>query len=146
VKHVLAWLVAWAALFWLWLLLAGDWNRIEWIGAASCATVAATIGEIARTRTGWEPRFPPAAVAASWNVVPQIFVDFGIVMWVLLRSVARREVVRGRVHTRKTDPRGSRAWTNYAAQFSPNAFVIDIDDERVVLHDLVMNRDSEAPA
>jgi hypothetical protein len=140
VKHVLPWLAGWLALFWLWMLLAGDWNRIEWIGAAACATAAATLGEIARSRAGVTLRIPLAAVAASGSAFPQIFVDFGILMWALPRRS------HGRVHTRKTDTHGSRAWTNYAANFSPNAYVIDIDDDHVVLHDLVMNRSSESPA
>lgn len=137
---MLPWLAGWLAFFWLWLLLAGDWNRIEWIGAGSCAAVAATLGEIARTRAGVSIGIPWPAIAASWNALPRVFVDFAIVMWALPRRPA------GRTHTRKTDVRGSRAWTSYAANFSPNAYVIDIDDEQVTLHDLVMNRNSESPA
>ena len=33
-KHVAFWLGWWVALFWLWLLISGDWNRIEVIAAA----------------------------------------------------------------------------------------------------------------
>ncbi|MDE3191960.1 MAG: hypothetical protein KGL94_14210 [Acidobacteriota bacterium] len=139
-RHVLPWLAGWLAFFWLWLLLAGDWNRIEWIGAASCATVAASLGELARTRAAVELRVPWRALAASRGALPRVLPDFAIVMWALVRPP------RGRTHTRKTDVRGSRAWTNYAANLSPNAFVIDIDDEHVTLHDLVMNRKSESPA
>ena len=52
----------------------------------------------------------------------------------------------GRVHTRKREGDGSRAWTAYIATISPNAYVIDLDDEHVTLHDLVMHRRSESPA
>lgn len=139
-RHVLIWLAGWIAFFWLWQLLTGEWNHQEWIAGAAAATVAATIGEVARTVGGTSVRVPWRALAASGNAFPQIFVDFAIVMWAL----ARRK--RGRVHTRKTDPRDSCAWIAYAAQFSPNAFVIDIDDEHVTLHDLYPNRKSESPA
>lgn len=139
-RHVPYWLASWIAFFWLWQLLTGEWNHQEWVAGASAATLAATVGEIARTVARTRVRVPWRAVAASGNALPQVFVDFAIIMWAL----ARRK--RGRVHTRTTDPRDSRAWINYAANFSPNAYVIDIDDERVTLHDLYPNRKSESPA
>ena len=139
-KHVLTWLAGWLAFFWLWQLLVGEWNGDEWVAGAAAATIAATIGELARVRARISPGPPWRAIAASWNAIPQVFVDFAIVMWALPRRP------RGRVHTRRTDPRGSRAWTSYAANFSPNAYVIDMDDEHVTLHDLVHDRRSESPA
>jgi hypothetical protein len=78
------------------------------------------------------------------------------VMWALIVSVARRRVVRGAFVTRtfdagaKTTERGKahRAWTVLLAGFSPNAYVIRIDEERdtVLVHDLVTWRRSEEPA
>jgi len=89
--------------------------------------------------------------------MPAIVVaDFGILMWALLRSLTQRRVVRGAFVTRsfdagaRTTPRGQahRAWTVLVAGFSPNAYVIEIDEERstVLLHDLVTWRRSEEPA
>jgi hypothetical protein len=150
VKHVLAWLAAWLALFWLWLLLAGDWNRIEIIAAACGATVAATIAEIARTRAGVEPRIPLRWFARAWSVPHQIVIDFGIVTWALVRSLIQRRIVRGefRAHPFPAgEGPGVRAWATWAAQFSPNAYVVEIDAERelVLVHDLIPNRPSEEP-
>jgi hypothetical protein len=139
VKHVLGWLEAWLALFWLWLLLAGDWNRIEIIAAACGATVAATIAEVARTRADVAPRIPPRWVARAWTVPHQIVVDFGIVTWALARSLVRRSVVRGEYRAHAFPARegtGVRAWAAWAAQFSPNAYLV---------HDLVPHRPSEEP-
>ncbi|HZT16739.1 MAG TPA: hypothetical protein VFA19_12415 [Gaiellaceae bacterium] len=150
-----AWVLWWVALFWLWMLLAGDWNLIEWVAAACAATLAATIVELARTAAGIEYRIPARQVAASWSVLPMVLVDFGIVMWVLVRSLARREIHRGSFRTRGFEAGGDapagaalRAWTVLAAGYSPNAYVIDIDPERnvVLLHDLVPYRRSEEPA
>lgn len=138
--RALPWFVSWTAFFWLWQLLAGEWNHQEWIAGAAAATVAATIAEIARRLTGLGLAVPRWALAAIPQALLQVFVDFAIVMWALPRRT------RGRVHTRKTDVRDSRVWTAYAANFSPNAYVIDIDDEHVTLHDLVMHRESESPA
>jgi hypothetical protein len=154
VKHVLAWVVTWVTLFWLWLFLAGDWNQIEWVGAASCATVAATVGEIARTRAGISIRIPPAWIGRAWTAPLMVPVDFCIVMWTLFASIVRREIVRGefRAHAfnvRGDDPEsvGIRAWANLTANYSPNAYVIDIDRGRglVLFHDLVPFSQSEEP-
>jgi multisubunit Na+/H+ antiporter MnhE subunit len=150
-KHVGAWLAAWLALFWLWLLLAGDWNRIEIIAAACGATVAATIAELGRSRAGVAPRIPLRWFARAWTVPHQIVVDFWIVTAALARSVLTRQVVCGEFRAHSFPARegtGVRAWAAWAAQFSPNAYVVEIDAERelVLVHDLVPNRASEEPA
>jgi hypothetical protein len=154
VKHVLPWLAWWLALFWLWLLLAGEWNRQEWVAAALAATIAATLAELARVRTGFGARIPPGALGDVPRVLWMVLVDFGIVAWALLASLVRRRIARGELVSRALE-RGSdahgvgpRAWTALVASYSPNAYVIDIDpgSGRVVLHDLVPNRRSESPA
>ena len=149
-KHVLAWLAIWFALFWLWLLLAGDWNRIEIIAAACGAAVAATLAEIARTRADVGPRVPLRWIGRAWSVPHQILIDFWIVTWALVRSIARRRVVRGefRAHPFPAhEGSGVRVWAGWAGQFSPNAYLVEIDVERelVLVHDLVPNRASEKP-
>jgi multisubunit Na+/H+ antiporter MnhE subunit len=151
-----AWTAWWLALFWLWLLITGDWNRIELIGAACGAAVAATIAELLRAAAGQPLSIPLERFRTAAGLVPIVFADFGIVMWALLRSLVRRRVVRGAFVTRnfdagpKTTSRGQahRAWTILLAGFSPNAYVIDIDADRdsVLLHDLVAWRRSEEPA
>jgi hypothetical protein len=151
VKHVLFWLGWWVALFWLWLLISGDWNRIEIIAAACAATAAASIAEVSRSRVGVEPRVPLRWVVRAWSVPHQIVIDFWIITATLFRSIARRETTRGvfRAHSFPTgEGHGVRAWAVWAANFSPNAYVIDVDEERelVLFHDLVSNRASEKPA
>jgi multisubunit Na+/H+ antiporter MnhE subunit len=151
-----AWTAWWFALFWLWLLLTGDWNRIELIGAACGAAVAATIAELVRASARQPLPVPLERFRTAAGLLPVVFADFGIVMWALVRSLVQRRVVRGAFITRnfdagaKTTPRGQahRAWTVLLAGFSPNAYVIDIDPDRdtVLLHDLVTWRRSEEPA
>jgi hypothetical protein len=155
-RHLSAWTAWWFALFWLWLLLTGDWNRVDLIGAACGAAVAATIAELIRAAARQPLPVPLERLRSSASVLPIVFADFGIVMWALFRSLAARRVVRGAFVTRnfdagpKTTPRGQahRAWTVLLASYSPNAYVIDIDVERdtVLLHDLVTWRRSEEPA
>jgi multisubunit Na+/H+ antiporter MnhE subunit len=144
VGHVRAWLAFWLALFWLWMLLVGEWNHIEWIAGASAATVAATIAEIARSRVDAGVRVPLEWVAKAWTVPAMIVVDFGLVMWALVR---RR---RGAFHERPspaTRTAGIRAWANLTANYSPNSFVVDLDPESgtVLVHVLVPFRKSEEP-
>lgn len=150
-KHVPAWLAIWLALFWLWLLLAGDWNRIEIIAAACGAAVAATIAEVARDRAGVEPRIPLRWIGRAWSVPHQIVIDFWLLIRALARSAVERRVVRGeyRAHPFPAGEGSSvRAWATWSAQFSPNAYIVDIDEERglTLVHDLVPNRPSEKPA
>jgi hypothetical protein len=154
VQHVVAWLAAWLAFFGLWLLLAGDWNGQEWIAAAAAAAVAATLGELARTYARLRVRLSVRALASAWTLPYQLFVDFGILLWALGSSLARRRVVRGRFVARPfsagrgPDAVGVRAWTGAVATISPNAYVVgfDPDEQLVLLHDLVVSRASERPA
>jgi hypothetical protein len=153
VKHAVPWLAWWLALFWLWFLLVGEWNPQEWVAAAVAATIAASLAELARTRTGFRARLPLRALADLPQALGMVVVDFGIVTWALVSSVARGRVVRGRLVSRELETAaaargvGPRAWTVLVASYSPNAYVIDVDPETriVLLHDLVPNRRSESP-
>jgi len=153
VRHVAFWIGWWIALFWLWLLLAGEWNRIEVVAAAGAATVAATLAELARARSGIVPALPLRALTDIPQLLVMIVADFGIVVWALLVSLARREVVRGSFTTRELSRPddaaafGARAWVALAASYSPNAYVLDVaTDATVLVHDLVPYRRSEEPA
>lgn len=153
-KHVAAWVAWWIALFWFWLLLVGQWNREEVVAAAIAATIAASLAELARTRTGFSARIPLGGLADLPPALGMVVVDFGIVTWALLVSLARRRVVRGELFSRELTDKsrargtGPRAWTTIVASYSPNAFVLDIDpdEQLVLLHDLVRHRASEEPA
>jgi hypothetical protein len=155
-RHLAVWLIWWVVLFWLWMLLVGDWNRIEWIGGACVATVAASVAESARALAALQIAVPLERLRASALVLPIVVVDFALVAYALLRSLVTRNVVQGRFVTRefeagpKATARGvaHRAWTVLLAGYSPNAYVVDIDPEAdtVLLHDLVCWRRSEDPA
>lgn len=149
-KHVLAWVAWWIPLFWLWLLLVGEWNREEIVAAAIAAAVAAALAEFARVRTGLAARIPLRDLAMLPPALGMVFVDFGILVWALVVSVGRRRVVRGELVSRKTAVAGGvgpPAWAVLVASYSPNAYVLDLDPEtrQVLIHDLVRNRASEEP-
>jgi hypothetical protein len=144
-RHVGRWLLWWLALFWLWLLLVGEWNGTEVMAAASAGLLGATIVAVAtaHARIGGRPRLRD--LAASWTVPAMVLVDFWILVAVLVESAVRRRVVRGRFLARRGTPN---AFRTYTSMLSPNAYVVDVDrEERLVLvHDLVPFRKSEEPA
>jgi hypothetical protein len=155
-RSALPWLLWFVAVFWLWLLLVGEWDRIELIAAACAAAVTATIAEPLRRSARVHLGVSVDVVRRSALVFPMVFVDFALLVAVLARSLAARSVVRGRYVRRsfdpgpKTTPRGAarRAWTVLLAGYSPNAYVVDVDVEggTVLVHDLVPHRSSEEPA
>jgi len=155
VKHVLPWVAWWIALFWLWLLLVGAWDREQLVAAAIAATLAATAAEFARARTEFSAPLPVRVLAAVPAALGMVVVDFGIVAWALVAGLARRRIVRGEFVSRELPPgswatrgTGWRAWTVLLASYSPNAYVVDVDPaaRRVLLHDLIRHRRSEEPA
>jgi multisubunit Na+/H+ antiporter MnhE subunit len=151
-----AWGGWWLAFFWLWLLLVGDWNRVELIGAACGAAAAATLAELVAPAARRPLLVPLERLRASLSVPAIVLADFAIVVWALLRSLTARRVVRGAFVTRKFDAGAKttapgtahRVWTVWLAGFSPNAYVVEIDVERdtVLIHALVPWRRSEEPA
>ena len=150
-KHLRAWLVSAFALWWLWLLLAGEWNHYEWIAATGGAIVAATLGELARTRARAHPQGPLRWLVRGWSAFLVVFSDFAIVMWALVLSVVRREIVRGTFRSHEDDDIdavGVRVWRSLLANYSPNAYVVELETARslVLLHDLIPRRSSEEPA
>jgi hypothetical protein len=154
VKHLRAWFVTWALLWWLWMLLVGEWNHYEWIAASAAATVAATVAEIARSQAGVRARVPRRWLLRGWSALPTVFGDFAILMRALAQSAIRRDVVRGSFHATAVDAGGAdagsvgmRVWRNTLADYSPNAYVVDVDPERglSLVHALVPRRSSEEP-
>lgn len=137
-KHAAPFVFWFVALWWLWMLLVGEWNHQEWIAAACVAAVAATVGEVARTRAEAHPLRGIARVVELHSVVPMIVVDFGLLMWALLRALMTRRIPDGSFRPcEATDP-----WTAVLATFSPNAYVLDEHE----LHRLVPFAKSEEPA
>jgi hypothetical protein len=139
----------------LWLVLVGEWSQVELVAAVSVAVVAATAAVAARRVPAVRAHVPRAWLADARSLPVAIVADFGILTWVLVRSLLRRERVHGKFRVKPLPAtgegivgRGVRAWVTVAATVSPNAYVvhIDADDDRVLLHDLVTWSESESPA
>jgi hypothetical protein len=143
----------WVALYALWWLFVGSWSGWDAVwgaGLATLATVAAlAAGGNRRVRGALGDGWPSELGAA----LLQVFPDFLVLVRVLARAVASGDRgPRGRFVTRDTTLTGRgaaprRAWVTGAATLSPNAFVLDIDDEtgRGLVHDLHVWRRSEEP-
>jgi hypothetical protein len=147
VAHLRSWLCFFVCLWWLWILLVGEWNHFEWIGATAAAAVAATLGEVARTAAGAHARIPAPWLLRGWSAFPVVFSDFATVLWALFTG-RRGSFVRHAAPAVGDDPEavGIRVWTNLLADYSPNAYVIALEEGEAFLHDLVPRRQSEKPA
>jgi hypothetical protein len=144
VKHAAAFLVWFVVLWWLWQLLSGEWNHDEWIFGAGGALVAAAIAELARVRGGVAAPFPWRVVKAAPAALAMVLWDFLTVLLVLARR-SSGQFRRTTFHL--PDDAKHRAWGTIVADYSPNAYVVDIDDEGSVLtHHLVPRQVSQDPA
>ena len=141
-KHVAAFLLWFAVLWWLWQALVGVWDHYDWLFAAGGALVASAIGELAAIRTSGRAPLPLAVLASAPSALGMVFVDFAIVMYALVR---RRTGVVRETRFEHPDTEPFRAWATIVADWSPNAFVIDVGDGRSVTHHLIPNDPSQSP-
>ena len=154
---VLASILWFGALAWIFMGFVGDWTEVNWVGAGSLAAVAA-LTTLPLTREGL---FRLRVDVRWFRVIPsaakQIFVDFWIVSSVLVASLCKQRrrtvgafVAKADFPTGGKGPRAT-AWRTFVtvtSTLSPNSYVIDIDPETGdrLSHDLVPNRASESPA
>jgi multisubunit Na+/H+ antiporter MnhE subunit len=136
-RSVGRWALAWLALWALWLLYQGEWNAIQIYAAASAATltlvVALLVRRLALPAVRVEQRWLVRAVRIPWLVVK----EFWFVTAFLLQ--------RGEGEFRRLDfpaggarpaDRGRRAFIAIATGYSPNSYVVDVDEDRgeVLVH------------
>ena len=133
------WALAWVALAALWLLYQGEWNAIQLYAAGSAAALALILGLLvrryalpaARVEWGWLAR----GLRIPWAVVR----EFGLVTSFLARALASRRVPAGEFREvpfsaggARPAERGRRAFVAIASGYSPNSYVVDIDEDRNV--------------
>jgi multisubunit Na+/H+ antiporter MnhE subunit len=136
----------WVALIFLWLLIQGDYNRIEQVAAACAAALGATIAvlvqSVERTEIRLEARWVLRTLRVPWQVVR----EFGVVTLFLGRTLARRPIPRtGGFRTlqfptggARPAERGRRVLAALAMTYSPNSYVVELepDTHEVVVHTL----------
>jgi multisubunit Na+/H+ antiporter MnhE subunit len=140
-----AWVMTWAALTGLWLLLAGSLALAEVAAAAAASAVAATIGLYARRRADAPVLRGPGWLRHAPGVARQALVD----CWIVSRAVVSRIFGRGAAGgfvaydfefgaERGTDA-GRRVLATVAVTLMPNTYLCGFDPERgkVIIHQLV---------
>jgi hypothetical protein len=143
VRHAAPFLLFFAVLWWLWQLLVGEWSHYDWIFAAGAALVAAVLAELAVSRTNGRARLPLDVLKGVPSALGMVFVDFAIVMTALVR---RNEGVLRETKFPHRDDEPHRTWATIVGDWSPNAYIVDIDDGRTLSHHLVPRDPSQRPA
>lgn len=137
--RILAWAIALEA---LWEVLVGTTQSTELVagGIASVATVAFV--EALRHRGLLEYSPSLRIVARAWTIPPHVLSDFVLVLWILVRDVARGRRVRGAWVEIEypTEPgrvgRFRRALAATLENETANGIVVDLDRGRALLHSL----------
>jgi hypothetical protein len=142
-RHAAAFLLFWVALWWLWQLLVAEWGRYEWVAGAIAATVGAAVAEVAVTRVRARAPFPWAIVRSAPAALGMVFVDFATCMHVL---ATLREGVFRTTPFEYPDDVPHRTWAMVVADYSPNAYVVDISGGESLTHHLVPRKASQEPA
>ena len=143
---LLRFLLWWVVLVLLWFLYQGEYNLIEQIAAVCAATIAAAVAVVVRSQEQAGLRLEPGWAARGLKVPWQVVREFWIMTVFLARAVvARRVPPTGGFRTlpfptggARPAERGRRAFATLAITYSPNSYVLDMDeDERtVVVHTL----------
>jgi multisubunit Na+/H+ antiporter MnhE subunit len=133
------WTLGWVALFALWFLYQGEWNAIQIYTAAAAAGLSLVVALVLRHHV-----LPPVRVERRWLVravrIPWLVVrEFVIVTLFLVRRRPREGEFRRLAFpaggARPAD-RGRRAFIALATGYSPNSYVLDVDEDEgeVLVH------------
>jgi hypothetical protein len=137
--RILVWAVALEA---LWFVFVGTTQSTELAAGGIASVVAVCFVEALRARGLLE--FTPSlrVVVRAWSIPPQVVFDFVLVLWILVRDVARGRRVRG-VWVEidyPTEPgrvgRFQRAFAATLENETSNGMVVDLDRDRALLHSL----------
>ncbi len=126
----------------LWAVLVGTQQNTELVAGLNAAAIGAIFAEVLRSMGLLAYTADLRLLAQGWKLPWQIVFDFLILTWVLVRSLARGQRVRG-VWLTVPFPteegavgRWQRAFATVAGTATPNAIVVDIDEGEALLHSL----------
>lgn len=131
------WALAWLALWALWLLYQGEWNAIQIYAASSAATltlvVAVLIRRFALPAVRVERRWLVRAARIPWLVVKEFWF---ITAFLLERGEGEFRRLDFPAGGARPAERGRRAFIAMATGYSPNSYVVDVDEDRgeVLVH------------
>lgn len=130
--RTLVWVIlVWVGLAALWLLYQGEWNAIQLYAAASAATLSLLVALVVRRgalpSVRVERRWLVGAARVPWNVVKE-FVFVTVTLFRRGEGEFRR--VPFPAGGARPAERGRRALVSIATGYSPNSYVVDVDEER----------------
>jgi multisubunit Na+/H+ antiporter MnhE subunit len=139
----LARFAAWTALLWLlWLVVVGTTQSTELIAGLIAAAMTSLFVEALHAAGVMRFRMSPTAVASAWSIPGHVLFDFVLVLWIVVREVARRRrIVGGFLEVPFEDEPGRRGRFRRALiaaleNESANGMVVDLRDGRALLHSL----------
>jgi hypothetical protein len=126
----------------LWGVYVGTTQSTELISGLIASVLTAIFVEVLRRRglLEFSPRL--RVIRRAWTIVPHVFFDFFLVLWILLRDLARGRRVRGvwvAVEYEEEQGRAGnflRAMSAALENETPNAIVVDLNNGRALLHSL----------
>jgi len=131
------WALGWVALWALWLLYQGEWNDIELYAAASAATlslvVALLVRRVALPAARVERRWLVRAARIPWLVVKEFWF---ITAFLFRRGEGEFRRVPFPAGGARPAERGRRAFIAFATGYSPNSYVVNVDEDsgEVLVH------------
>jgi multisubunit Na+/H+ antiporter MnhE subunit len=146
-RYVAHWILWWAALVALWLLLTGTHDPQETLAGIVSAALAATAAVIVEAQGVVQLRPRPAWLLRAARRIPgRVVVDNWRVLSLLVRRILTRQEILGAFRAVPFDPGGDddrsatrRALMTLAITVSPNTYVVGIDrDAKLILcHQLI---------
>jgi multisubunit Na+/H+ antiporter MnhE subunit len=136
-RTVVWFILVWVGLAALWLLYQGEWNAIQLYAAAAAATLSLVVALVVRRgvlqSVRFERRWVASAARMPWSVVK----EFAFVTVTLLRRGSGEfRTVPFPAGGARPAARGRRVFAAIATGYSPNSYVVDVDEERgeVLVH------------
>jgi hypothetical protein len=146
VRRAVSFLLWFVLLEGLWEVLVGTRQTTEVVAGLLAALLGAVLVELLRSLGLLRYAVDAHLLARVWRVPVNVVFDFCVVTWVLVRSLARRQRVRGE-WVRVPFPteggsvgRWQRAFGGVAGNTFPNAIVVDLDGKEALLHALDRRR------
>jgi len=142
VRRAVSFLLWFVLLEALWEVLVGTRQTTEVVAGLLAALLGAALVELLRSLGLLRYATDPSLLARAWRLPVDVVFDFCVVTWVLVRSLARRQRVRGewvRVPFPTEDGsvgRWQRAFGAAAGTATPNAIVVELRDGEAWLHSL----------
>ena len=143
-RRLPGWTTAWVLLFGLWMLLAGTLAVSEIVVGVVAAAIAATAVQVVLGQRLVRFRPDPRWLRRAWIIPWRAVVEFRLLVVALWRAVALRRRVIGRFRSVPFPVGGSdsrsaarRALFTVGASFAPNTYVVDFEEDRVLVHRLV---------